>query len=271
MQEKPAKNNKPIGIFDSGFGGLTVMSAISKLMPKENIIYFGDTAHVPYGSKSKKIVTDLATKISKFLIKNDVKMIVIACNTASAFSLDYLKKNIKVPVIGVIKAGSVMAAQNTKNKKIGVIGSEGTIKSNAYTKEIKKYDGKIKCFSKACPLFVPLVEEGWCNGKVTENIINIYLKDLVNKNIDTIILGCTHYPLLKKTIKKVIGEKINVIDSANAVALVVKELLTKNNLLNNSCKPVYKFYVSDGPEKFKNIGSKFFGKKILNVKKVEID
>lgn len=271
MQEKIAKNNRPIGIFDSGFGGLTVMSAISKLMPKENLIYFGDTAHVPYGSKSKKIVTDFATKISKFLVKNNVKMIVIACNTASAFSLDYLKKIIKVPVIGVIKAGSVMAAQNTKNKKIGVIGTEGTVKSNAYAKEIKKYDNKINCFSKACPLFVPLVEEGWCKGKITEDVINVYLKDLTNKNIDTIILGCTHYPLLKNTIKKVIGNKINVIDSANAVALAVKELLTKNNLLKNSGKSSYKFFVSDGPEKFKNIGSKFFGKKILSVQKVEID
>ena len=271
MQEKQIKNNRPIGIFDSGFGGLTVMSAISKLMPKENIIYFGDTAHVPYGSKSKKIVTEFATTISKFLVKNNVKMIVIACNTASAFSLDYLKKNIKVPVIGVIKAGSVMAAQNTKNRKIGVIGTEGTIKSSAYEKEIKKYDDKINCFSKACPLFVPLVEEGWNNGKITEDIIKVYLKNLVDKKIDTIILGCTHYPLLKETIKKVIGKKINIIDSANAVALAVRKLLTEKNLLKVGGKSAYKFYVSDGPDKFKNIGSKFLGKKILTVKKVEID
>lgn len=271
MQEKQTKNNRPIGIFDSGFGGLTVMSAVSKLMPKESLIYFGDTAHVPYGSKSKKIVTEFATKISKFLVQNNVKMIVIACNTASAFSLDTLKKFIEVPIIGVIKAGSVMAAQNTKNKKIGVIGTEGTIKSSAYEKEIKKYDNKINCFSKACPLFVPLVEEGWNNGKITENIIKVYLEDLVDKKIDTIILGCTHYPLLKKTIKKVIGNKINIIDSANAVALAVKDLLTEKQLLKKSGNATYKFYVSDGPEKFKKIGSKFLGRKILTVKKVEID
>ena len=271
MQENQTKNNRAIGIFDSGFGGLTVMSAVSKLLPKENLIYFGDTAHVPYGSKSKKIVTEFATKISKFLVKNNVKMIVIACNTASAFSLDYLKKNIKVPVIGVIKAGSVMAAQNTKNKRVGVIGTEGTVKSSAYEKEIKKYNKSINCFSQACPLFVPLVEEGWNNGKITEDIINVYLKNLVDKKIDTIILGCTHYPLLKETIKKVIGNKINIIDSANAVALAVKSLLTEKKLLRNSGKATYKFYVSDGPEKFKNIGSKFLGKKILTVKKVEID
>ena len=271
MQEKQIKNNRPIGIFDSGFGGLTVMSAISKLMPKENLIYFGDTAHVPYGSKSKKIVTEFATKISKFLVKNNVKMIVIACNTASAFSLETLKKIIKVPIIGVIEAGSVCAVENTKNKKIGVIGTEGTIKSCAYEKEIKKNNNKINCFSKACPLFVPLVEEGWTNGKITEDIINVYLKDLINKKIDTIILGCTHYPLLKSTIKKVIGNNINVIDSANAVALAVKKLLIGKKLLKVNGKAKYQFYVSDGPEKFKNIGSKFLGKKILTVKKVEID
>ena len=270
MQENQARNNRPIGIFDSGFGGLTVMSAVSKLLPKENLIYFGDTAHVPYGSKSKKIVTEFATKISKFLVKNDVKMIVIACNTASAFSLDYLKKNIKVPVIGVIKAGSVMAAQNTKNKKVGVIGTEGTVKSSAYEKEIKKYDNKINCFSKACPLFVPLVEEGWNKGKITEDIIKIYLKELTNKKIDTLILGCTHYPLLKNSIQKVIGKKIKIIDSASAVAIAVQELLSKQQLLKNNGIGKYKFYVSDDPEKFKKLGSKFFNKKINKVTKVDL-
>lgn len=270
MQEK-IPNDKPIGIFDSGFGGLTVMSAVNKIMPKENLVYFGDTAHVPYGTKSKKIVTGFALKISKFLIKNDVKLIVVACNTASAFSLEYLKKNIKVPIVGVIKAGSVTAAQKTKNKIVGVIGTEGTVKSGAYEKEIKKYDKTIKCFSKACPLFVPLVEEGWCSGKITQDVINVYLKDLVNKNIDTIILGCTHYPLLKKAIKKVIGNKINVIDSAEAVALEVKDVLAKNGLLKPTGKGMRKFYVSDGPGKFKSIGSKFLGGKISNVIKTEMD
>ncbi len=269
MQEKKTLNNKPIGIFDSGFGGLTVMSAVSKLMPNENIIYFGDTAHVPYGTKSKKIVTDFAVEISKFLISKDVKMIVIACNTASAFSLDYLKKIVNIPIIGVIKAGSVLSAQITKNKKIGVIGTEGTIKSKAYEKEIKKYDKNINCFSKACPLFVPLVEEGWCDGKITEDIIKVYIKDLLNKNIDTIILGCTHYPLLKKTIKKVIGDKINIVDSASAVALRVQTLLKEKCMLKKAGKGKYKFFVSDSPEKFKAIGNKFLGNKIQNVKKVK--
>ncbi|MDD5021122.1 MAG: glutamate racemase [Endomicrobiaceae bacterium] len=260
-----------IGIFDSGLGGLTVMSAVTKLMPKENIIYFGDTAHVPYGSKSKKVVTDFSLGISKFLVKHNVKIIVVACNTASAFSLDILKNNIKVPVIGVIRAGSVMAVKKTKNKKIGIIGTEGTIKSKAYIKEIKKYDKSIQTFSQACPLFVPLVEEGWFDKKITKDIIKEYLVNTVNKKIDTIILGCTHYPLLKKSIRQVIGEHINIVDSAVAVAYEVKKLLHEQNIENNSGKGKYIFYVSDCPEKFKKLGSNFFPQKIKNVKKVEID
>ena len=265
-------NNAPIGIFDSGFGGLTVMSAVTKLMPKENIIYFGDTAHVPYGSKSKDVVTNFTLKISKFLVKNNVKLIVVACNTASAFSLNTLKKNIKIPIIGVIKAGSKMAALNTKNNKVAVIGTEGTIKSNAYANEIKKINKKIKVFSQACPLFVPLVEEGWFNSSITDDVIKFYLKDITNKKVDTLILGCTHYPLIKKSIQKNIGDKIKIIDSATAVAYEVKDLLNKNNLYNNS--PVngkYSFYVSDSPKKFKTIGSKFFCKEIRTVKKMEIN
>lgn len=260
-----------IGIFDSGLGGLTVMSAVTKLMPKENIIYFGDTAHVPYGSKSKKVVTDFSLGISKFLVKHNVKIIVVACNTASAFSLDILKKKIKVPVIGVIRAGSIMAVKNTKNKKIAIIGTEGTIKSNAYIKEIKKHDKSVKTFSQACPLFVPIVEEGWFDKKITKDIIKKYLDNTINKKIDTIILGCTHYPLLKKSIQEVIGSHINIVDSAIAVAHEVKKLLQEEDIENTSGKGKYIFYVSDCPEKFKKLGSNFFAKKIKNVKKVEIN
>jgi len=264
------RNKSPIGIFDSGLGGLTVMSAITKLMPKEDIIYFGDTAHVPYGSKSKKVVTSFALGISKFLVKHNVKLIVVACNTASALSLDTLRKAINIPIIGVIKAGSQMAAENTKNKKIAVIGTEGTIKSGAYIKEIKKCNKQIQCFSQACPLFVPLVEEGWLNNNVTEQVIKIYLNNTINKKIDTIILGCTHYPLLAKTIQKVVGNKINIIDSANAVAYEVEKLLKSKRLTNEKGKGRHIFYVSDSPEKFQKLGSKFLNKKIKNVKKVEI-
>ncbi len=277
MQEKQVINNNPIGIFDSGLGGLTVMSSISKLMSKENIIYFGDTAHVPYGTKSKETVTRFAIKISKFLIKNNVKIIVVACNTASAFSLDFLKRNMQVPVIGVIKAGAHEAIEQTKNKRIGIIGTQGTIKSYAYVKEIKKYDSKIKCFLQACPLFVPLVEEGWVENKnkkkIVEDIANIYLKNLIRRNIDALILGCTHYPLLKQTIQKVIGNKIKIVDSATAVAHEVKKVLEEKNLLNDKeGNKKYKFCVSDDPQKFETIGNRFVGKKIkISATKVEID
>lgn len=270
MQEKQVINNNPIGIFDSGFGGLTVMSAISKLMPKENLIYFGDSAHVPYGSKSKKVVTGFATEISKFLVKNNVKMIVIACNTASAFSLDALKKIVNVPIIGVIESGSAFAIKNTLNNKVGVIGTEGTIKSDAYPKQIKKFNKNIKCYSQSCPLFVPLVEEGWLSGEVTDKVINTYLKNIVDKNIDTLILGCTHYPLLKKSIQKIIGKNIKIVDSATAVAESVKILLEEKNLLKQKGVGKHKFFVSDSPEKFKELGSKFLGNKINKVTKVEL-
>ena len=277
MQEKQVINNNPIGIFDSGLGGLTVMSAISELMPKENIIYFGDTAHVPYGTKSKETVTRFAIKISKFLIKNNVKIIVVACNTASAFSLDFLKCNMQVPVVGVIKAGVHEAIKQTKNKRIGIIGTQGTIRSFAYINEIKNKDFKVKCFSYACPLFVPLVEEGWVENKnkkkIVEDITNIYLKNLIRKNIDTLILGCTHYPLLKQTIQKVIGNKIKIVDSATAVAHEVKKILEEKNLLNNKEEDKkYKFYVSDDPQKFETIGNRFLSKRIkISATKVEID
>ncbi|MDD3064894.1 MAG: glutamate racemase [Endomicrobiaceae bacterium] len=260
-----------IGIFDSGLGGLTVMSAVTKLLPKENIIYFGDTAHVPYGSKSNKVVTGFALAISKFLVKHDVKLIIVACNTASAFSLADLKKKIKVPVIGVITAGSAMAVKNTKNKRVAVIGTEGTIKSGAYLKEIKKQNKSVKVFSQACPLFVPLVEEGWFDAKITKDIIKEYLTEILKKKTDTIILGCTHYPLLKKSIQKVIGGNVEIIDSAIAIANEVKNLLHDKNIENDAKQGRHVFYVSDCPEKFEKLGSIFFGKKIKNVKKVELE
>lgn len=273
MQEKQKnalKSNSPIGIFDSGLGGLTVMSAVTRLMPKEDIIYFGDTAHVPYGSKSKKVVTNFALRISKFLVKHNVKLIIVACNTASALSLSALRKAVNIPVIGVIKAGSVTASESTKNKKVAIIGTQGTVKSGAYIQEIKKCDKKIRCFAQACPLFVPLVEEGLSENSVTERIISMYLNKILKKKVDTIILGCTHYPLLAKPIKKIAGKNIKIIDSASAVACEVEKLLQSKKMANANGKGRYSFYVSDSPEKFQKLGNKFLKKKIKNVKKVEI-
>lgn len=264
--------NRPIGIFDSGFGGLTVMSAINKILPNESIIYFGDTAHVPYGSKSRNTVLKFSKDISSFLVKNNIKMLVIACNTASAFALSTLKKELTVPVTGVIEPGAKAAIEATKNNKIGIIGTEGTISSNAYLKAIKKISPKADIYQQACPLFVPLVEEGWNEGKVTDEIVKYYLKSLLSKKVDTIVLGCTHYPLLMKTLRKNTGKQITLIDSANATAFEVQKILKNNGLLaDNKKKNKFSFYVSDNPKKFQKIGSMFFSKKIKSVKKIYLE
>jgi len=262
-------NNSPIGIFDSGLGGLTVMSAINKALPLENLIYFGDTARVPYGSKSKDIVIKYSKEIASFLMKHKVKLIVVACNTASAFALAVLKKTLEVPVIGVIEPGSKAAVCASKNKRIGVIGTEGTVNSGSYTKEINKIS-KSKVYQQACPLLVPLVEEGWNDEEITDVIVKKYMKPLLSKRIDTLVLGCTHYPLLKKTFEKNAGSKVILIDSAEATAGEVKNVLNKKRLFaDEKSRKFLRFYVSDNPDKFKSIGSRFFSKKISCVKKIE--
>ncbi|MCL2145290.1 MAG: glutamate racemase [Endomicrobia bacterium] len=265
-----SQNKKPIGIFDSGFGGLTVMSAMRKKFPNENLIYFGDTAHVPYGSKSKDAVIKFSKNIAAFLLKNNVKLIVAACNTASAFALTALQKSVDIPVIGVIEPGAQSAVNATKIKKIGIIGTEGTISSKSYVKAIKKIS-KASVYGQACPLFVPLVEEGWTNDAAASYIAQIYLAPLREKKIDTLVLGCTHYPLLKSVLQRAAGNKINLIDSADAVTVKAGNLLANNLLLNDSKKRgSLSFYVSDNPEKFKKIGAKFFKGRIKKVKKIDL-
>jgi glutamate racemase len=264
------KNNHPVGIFDSGFGGLTVMSAITETLPLENLIYFGDTAHVPYGSKSKNIVIKYSKEITSFLMRCKVKLIVIACNTASAFALSILQKTLKVPVIGMIEPGAKAAVYASKNKRIGVIGTEGTISSKSYLREINRIS-KAEVYQQACPLFVPLVEEGWSSGKITDSIVKKYIEPLLNKKIDTLVLGCTHYPLLRETLKKNLGGSVVLIDSAKAAAQEVKNILNRTCLLADAKgKKFFKFYVSDNPEKFQTIGSRFFSKKISGVKKIKM-
>jgi glutamate racemase len=271
MQEKTnsaSLKNRPIGVFDSGFGGLTVMSAISKTLPRENLIYFGDTAHVPYGSKSKDAVIKFSKDIAAFLLKNDIKLLVIACNTASAFALPALRKSLPIPAIGVIEPGSKAAVQNTKNRRIGIIGTEGTVASASYPKAVKQIS-KARVFQQACPLFVPFLEEGWNKGEIAQAVVKTYLAPLLKKNIDSLVLGCTHYPLLKKLISKTAGKNVALIDSAAATANEVKDVLSKKGMLaDKKRRAVLKFYVSDNPEKFKKIGSKFFHRKIKEVKKV---
>ncbi len=261
--------DRPIGVFDSGVGGLTVFRAIRKALPKEDVVYFGDTARVPYGSKSPQVVRDYAAQDADVLLEHDVKLIVIACNTVSAVALDVVQKRAKVPVIGVIVPGAEAAVRATQKKRVGVIGTIGTITSNAYPNAIRQCDSSVQVFSQACPLFVPLVEEGWIEHKATQMIAKEYLFPLTVEKIDTLVLGCTHYPLLKQVISEVFHNHITLIDSGEATADAVVKLLDERNLKNSSTmKPHLKFSVSDIPYKFTEIGERFLGQKLGKVHRV---
>ena len=263
--------SQPIGIFDSGVGGLTVTREILKILPNEDLVYFGDTGRTPYGPRSKDIVIQFSKQDANFLVEQNVKLVVVACNTASSFALDELKKNFSVEMIGVIEPGSVSAVRATKNGKIGIIGTAGTISSDAYARTIEKLDPNIKAFSLACPLFVPIVEEGYIQKEATYLIAEEYLQPFKSNGIDTLILGCTHYPLLKDIIHKVLGRDIVLIDSAEETAQVVYKKLIELDLLREKTAQVsHKFYVSDFPERFQQVGRYFMGDSIKNVIRVDI-
>jgi len=273
MSEKSVEtqNSKPIGVFDSGIGGLTVVRALLEKLPQENIVYFGDTARVPYGTKSPQVVREYSKDDTEFLLSKDVKMIVVACNTVSAVALDVVQKRANLPVVGVIIPGAEAAMHASKNKRIGVIGTTGTVNSNAYANELKHLNKTVTVTSKACPLFVPLVEEGLLDHKATELIATEYLFSLAADKIDTLILGCTHYPLLKKIITNVTKGMVTLIDSGDATATVVAQMLTDLKLKNTSTqKPNVQFYVSDAPDKFTAIGESFLGRKLGVVKRVTV-
>ncbi|MFH1380903.1 MAG: glutamate racemase [Candidatus Omnitrophota bacterium] len=261
-------DKRPIGIFDSGVGGLTVVDKVSRLLPNEKIIYFGDTARVPYGNKSKATVTRFSKEIVKFLLRFKVKLIIVACNTATSLSLTALSRIFSVPIVGVINPGVREALKVSKQKRIGVIGTEATIASGSYRKKIKSLSKGAFVTEKACPLFVPLVENRWINNDITLGIAKKYLSYLRGKKIDTLILGCTHYPLLKKTIKKVTGSGITLIDSSKSVAEEVLRLLKKKGLLNKNARQKAKFFVSDQPHNFAKMAEVFLGKKITAKKKI---
>jgi len=263
------KNKFAIGVFDSGLGGLTVVKELIRLLPNEDIVYFGDTARVPYGTKSKESIIRFSLENSRVLIKHNVKMIVVACNSSSSYALVSLSKNFNLPIIGVSEPGAKKAVLNTKNKKIGVIATSATIASNKYVKLIKKQNSEVKVYSQSCPLFVPVVEEGWIDKKVTFDIANEYLSGLKKKKVDTLILGCTHYPILKPVLRKVMGKNVCLVDSAQEVVLEVKKVLKKRGLNNESLrKGKSKFLISDKPQKFKNIAKIFLGREIKNIKRV---
>jgi glutamate racemase len=264
-------SQKPVGIFDSGIGGLTVVKEVKKVLPKETIIYFGDTARVPYGTKSKETITRFAVEDANFLIQKGVKAIVVACNSVSSNSLDYLKAHYSIPILGVIEPGVFHACKETENKKVGIIGTAATIESGTYEKQIKMKCPEIAVYSKSCPLFVPLAEEGWLDRQATLLIAQEYLQDLINNGIDTLVLGCTHYPLLKRIIRRVTGEEIFLIDSAYYTALALKALLQENDILNHrSEEEKIEFYLSDIPRGFSEVGERFLGSKIEGVTVVDI-
>lgn len=262
---------RAIGIFDSGVGGLTVYREIARQLAKEEFIYLGDTGRVPYGTKSPSTVLRYAQEAATFLVSHRVKMIVVACNTASAVALADLEERFRLPVVGVIEPGARKAAAVTKNRRVGVIGTEGTIKSGAYTRAIHALDPHIEVIATACPLFVPLVEEGWAEHPVTRLIAQEYLAPLLGQGIDTLVLGCTHYPLLKPTLRAILGEQVTLVDSAAETAKSVRAVLHKDNLFRRSLPPPTRFFVTDLPTRFEQVGGTFLGELLSNVQQVEID
>lgn len=269
------EKDAPIGVFDSGVGGLTVVREIMRQIPNERIVYFGDTARLPYGTKSQETIIRYSRQIVNFLKKEGVKAIVIACNTASAFALETLKNEIDIPIIGVVKPGARTAVKVTGNKKIGVIATEGCINSGLYTRFIQEQDPSIEVLGKACPLFVSLVEEGWLHDDITDQIAARYLEDLKKANVDTVVLGCTHYPLLRSTIGKIMGEGVNLVNPAYETALELKRLLATKGIANvkevDSPSLMYRFYVSDAADKFKNFANSILPFDISNTKQINLD
>lgn len=263
--------NNPIGIFDSGVGGLTVLREIRKKLPREKLIYLGDTARVPYGNKSKDTIIRYSIENTKFLMQFDIKLLVVACNTSTATSLKILKENFNIPIIGVIEPGAKKAVEITKNNRVGIIGTEATIKSSAYEEEIKHLNNNISVFSKPCPLFVPLVEEGLLKGEIVDDVIAHYLRFFKSKGIDTLVLGCTHYPLLKKSIAKFFNNEVNIVDSAKETSNMVLNLLKDKRILSNRkdfAEPDY--YVTDAAERFLKVGKTILGKNLEKVSVVTI-
>jgi glutamate racemase len=262
---------KAIGIFDSGIGGLTVLREIIAKLPDENIIYLGDTARVPYGIRSAETVTRYSFENTNFLLSQEIKMLVIACNTATAVSLDAVKKEYPFPVIGVLEPGARAAVAVTKARKVGVIGTEATIGTNAYEKTIRRLAPDVGVTSIACPLFVPLAEEGWTDNNVAELAAEHYLAPFRTAGVDTLVLGCTHYPLLKGVISKVVGPGITLIDSATETAKEVVDVLEKLNLrVNGKGEGIRKYYVTDTPVRFETNGKRFLGDSQLHAEQVKV-
>ncbi|MBI4843455.1 MAG: glutamate racemase [Nitrospirae bacterium] len=261
--------NKSIGIFDSGVGGLTVMKEVMRELPAEDIIYLGDTARVPYGARSPETVTKYSLECARFILSKGIKLLIVACNTSSSVSLGRISEEVPVPVVGVVNPGARAAAFMTEHKNIAVIGTETTIRSGSYEKAIKAIDGSINVTGIACPLFVPLVEEGWVEGEITTLVVRKYLAPLREGSFDALVLGCTHYPMIKDIISSVAA--IPLIDSAVETAKEARRILLEKGLLREgNTGPSRKFFVTDSPDKFARTGMGFLGSGISNITKIEL-
>ena len=256
------ERERPIGVFDSGIGGLTVAAAIKEALPVEDIVYFGDLLHLPYGSKSGKAVLDFTRAAAHFLLERSVKIIVIACNTATSIAKEQIECEIDVPVVGVIEPGARAACEITKTGRIGVIGTQRTIMSNAYRNAIRGFDARVSVFQKATPLLVPLIEEGWQSHPVMGMVLSEYLKDFRSKGVDTLVLGCTHYPLIKTEIQGLMNG-VEVVDSAYTTAQEIVEMMKDVGMLREKRKGmqgIYKIYLTDYTEVFRSMGEKIIGR-----------
>ena len=264
----------PIGVFDSGVGGLTVAREIMRNLPQEKIVYFGDTARVPYGSKSKETIIRYSRQIVRFLKTQEVKAIVVACNTASALALETISEETDVPMIGVVEPGAKVAVETTRNKKIGLIGTRGTVKSGLYQKVIQKEDPEIQVIGQPCPLFVPLVEEGWLKDEITLEVARRYLDPLLSQDIDTLILGCTHYPLLRSLLKSLVGDQVTLVNPAYETALALGRLLEDKGLLREGKEEEefpYRFFVSDEEEYFQKFANSILPYDVKTTKQIQIE
>lgn len=273
MKNKSNFDNRPIGVFDSGLGGLTVVKQIVKLMPNEDIVYLGDTARVPYGTRSKEVIKKFSLEDARFLLKHNIKALVIACNTASAIAGDTLKKTLDIPIFEVISGAAKNAVSLSKNKKIGVIGTRATIESGAYQAKINKINSQIKVISGACPLFVPFIEEGNTKSKSLDLIAKDYLTPIINEGIDTLILGCTHYPIIKEVIKNNLGfKKIVLIDPGQVESENILKFLKDKKMQNQQkTKGRVKYFVTDVTKRFKTVAEMFLDDKIHgSLKKVSL-
>ncbi|HZO81827.1 MAG TPA: glutamate racemase [Candidatus Binataceae bacterium] len=260
---------RPIGVFDSGIGGLTVLKALAAALPHEDFIYLGDTARLPYGTKSREVIVQYSRENTGFLLAKGIKMLVIACNTASAVALEEIARDTVVPVIGVIEPGARAAVAASRSGKIGVIGTEATIASGAYTRTIQGLRAGVELYTRACPLLVPLVEEGWTEGEVAERTVAYYLESLKQSGIDTLLLGCTHYPLLSELFRRVLGAGVRLVDSASATAAAVRTRLGALGLMRREGRGALSFFITESPDRFVRVGRRFLGPQVDSAVRIE--